>query len=600
MQLNQSSAMLLTWTVKVLHGKVVKYSYNDNKTKVQVNASKFLCYLVSDKPGEYVQAVVRHSSRDPNFVTKQAAHFVNGTVWKMSNVHFNAASLYNGARNKVVVLLESPTKMIPVLAGSAEYQKVSSFIQPDVRLADVMQVTATRFVDVCFYVQSCEVPRQAVTGGVNTPVATALVRDETATAEISCWNGMAGSMNKLAGKAVVAFNVQATMLPAGIKLHLREDNSIVVHDGSMERLRLLAEVEKTTKTDVLSVTVAWTPSVKPIDVQGFATLGCCALINLVKGRPELDGDQALQMMGVVVHASLNAIHTSDGKRLFLTAQLHDWSGSCTASFVESGIIELTESANKEDVEKKAADGTLRVCGRMVNLRGVIRGNDFFVASVSNPEPFMLPSQNAMFISEVASLCGPLKEGILPAAHRFVRSDAFVNLGVKYGEGQPVLGPHGVTMLVQGTEKTTLVTASGNKAARILDSKHVVCLMAEASAAPCKFQLRSFCHEDDLMDYTLHTQAALIRVTSVLSRSASDETPLVDVVYVVERLDVVEKNMIPTAIAYMKKMFELASVQRLPVDPEGIEKLITPSKKARTLAGWPSDQGNAGSPSAGVA
>ena len=103
-----------------------------------------------------------------------------------------------------------------------------------------------------------------------------------------------------------------------------------------------------------------------------------------------------------------------------------------------------------------------------------------------------------------------------------------------------------------------------------------------------------------MDYTIHTQTALLRVTSVLSRSASDETPLVDVVFDVERWDVVEKNMIPTAIAYMKKMFELASVQRLPVDPEGIEKLITPSKKARTLAGWPSDQGNAGSPSAGVA
>ena len=141
MCLNNSTSKILTWTVRVLHPRVLTYSYPDKKSQKQINATKFECFLVGANPHDYVMATIRHSSRDANFVDSQKQSFKDGTVWKISSVAIvaTAAAQYNGAPNKSVVMLEAPTKMVAILHGSPEANKLATFIAPRLRLPDLLR-----------------------------------------------------------------------------------------------------------------------------------------------------------------------------------------------------------------------------------------------------------------------------------------------------------------------------------------------------------------------------------------------------------------------------------------------------------------------------
>ena len=200
MCLNNTSAKFMTWTVCVMHGSIVSYSFVNKKGETQA-ASKFVCYLVSDNPAEYVQATVRHAWRDANFVAAQKARFMDGTVWKIKDVTFatNAKSEWNGAPNKSVVLLEAPTSMIPVMSGTAEANAIAKYICPTMRLHDVLKVSCTRTVDVSVFITSCEHPRSETARGQAVQVANAKCIDEDSEAEIAFWGGMAAKAKGLEG-----------------------------------------------------------------------------------------------------------------------------------------------------------------------------------------------------------------------------------------------------------------------------------------------------------------------------------------------------------------------------------------------------------------
>ena len=82
LELNPNSAKYLTWTVRVLHGRIVQYQFTDRRNQL-VKASKFECVLVSDKAEEYILATVRHNYRDARLVTTAKDRYRDGTVWRM-------------------------------------------------------------------------------------------------------------------------------------------------------------------------------------------------------------------------------------------------------------------------------------------------------------------------------------------------------------------------------------------------------------------------------------------------------------------------------------------------------------------------------------
>ena len=583
MCLNNTSAKFMTWTVRIKHGSIVNYSFVNKKGETQA-ASKFVCYLVSHNPEEYVQATVRHSWRDANFVAAQKARFMDGTVWKIKDVTFvtNAKAEWNGAPNKSVVLLEAPTGMIPVMSGTAEANAVSQHVCPRMRLVDVLKVSCTRTVDVSVIITSCENPRSETARGQAVQVANAKCIDENSEAEIAFWGGMAAKAKSLEGQAVTIFGCLAAWSADGVKLSVRDGSCVLVTEET-PRHRLLQNLMADTETQRERVTCTFTPAGKPICVDGTAILSCAAMIEAFRSGSFINEDQVIQVMNAFLDVTLDKIHTQDGARLFASGVLRDWSGCAGVQFVEQAVIEMTNADDKNDAEEQFKSGTLTLFRGAVNVRGVFRGADFYVAAVCVMDMFEMPTKAALKLADAVSVCGSFNNGILPCGHSHIRSDGLTNLGVQYSAGGVVLTPKSVVLLVRGTQRSGLIVAGTNASARIIHSKKVSCALGDSDDETNVFQLRSYASEDDLLDFKLDTSHALVFVTSVL--------PLSDgVCYAVDRMERVEPEHVAKAKQYMKLSISLAEKPRTALDHAQLQEFVTPQsmKRPRTLKYYPSD------------
>ena len=590
LELNPNSAKYLTWTVRVLHGRIVHYEFKDRRQSL-VKATKFECVLVSSKPEEYIMATVRHNYRDAKLVEAAKDRYRDGTVWRMSQVAFapGAQSIYNGAPNKYVALLEPPTGLTSVMAGTPDAAALAEFVLPALRLSDILQVTQTRTLDACVCVASCEAPRKQLIQGQNIDVTTARLADASYEAEMSCWGSSAKTMHGFAGKAVVVLGISATLSDKGVKLNLR-DGSVIMTCAAprlTEMEQAVQPVEGVTPNRT-SVTALWSPQPggKAIDVHGSAVPSCAAIVDVLRHSPEA-ADQVLQLMGVRLEASMERILNQEGSRLYMIGQLRDWSGCTSVVFIEPGIIELFACKDKAEVEHKFQAGALKMPQCFMNVRGVLRSGEFQVASCLPMPPFQQPTCHAEKLSDVVAVCGPFRDGILPCRARDIRSNSLLNLGVAYASDgvtpdAALLAPHQVLLLVQGTTKSALAAAHGNANGRVLTSTGVKCWSAIEEAGP-GFTLRSYCHEDDLMDFTLNKNAALVWISGVLP----GDPPT----YVVDRLDLVDPSDFKEAVEYIRAAIKLASKTRMPVDTKGVLELTTPQylKRARQLDRWPSEQ-----------
>ena len=290
-------------------------------------------------------------------------------------------------------------------------------------------------------------------------------------------------------------------------------------------------------------------------------------------------------MNAFLDVSLDKIHTQDGARLFVGGALRDWSGCVGVQFVEQAVIQMTKTDDKEDAEKQFKAGTLALFRGAVNVRGVFRGADFYVAAVSEMDMFEMPTRAALKLADAVSVCGSFQNGILPCAHSHVHSDALTNLGVRYSSGGVVLAPQSVVLMVRGTQRTTLIVAGTNANARILQSKKVSCAMDNASESN-SFDLRSYAKEEDLLDFKLDTSYALVFVSAVLQQAEG-------VCYVVDRLEKMDSDQVAKAKQNMKLSISLAERPRSAVDHSQLQEFVTPKsdkqiKRARTLSSYPSD------------
>jgi len=137
------------------------------------------------------------------------------------------------------------------------------------------------------------------------------------------------------------------------------------------------------------------------------------------------------------------------------------------------------------------------------------------------------------------------------------------------------------MLVQGTSKSTLASANGNPNGRVLNSSEVKC-WSSMDDQGSTFNLRSYRHEDALLDFTLNKNAALVWVSGVLP----GDPPT----YVVHRLELVEPQGYKNAVEFIRASIRVASKTRMPIDAQGVLELISPQhlKRCRVVGRWPSD------------
>ena len=118
----------MDWHLRVVHPRIVQYQFTTRKQEV-VNAAKFQAYLVGNKPTEYVLAAVPFCFKDAGRAARALQKYGELTAWKLASVALepNSKSQWNGCPNKEVVLLETPTKIHPLMQGSEEEKQLIPF-----------------------------------------------------------------------------------------------------------------------------------------------------------------------------------------------------------------------------------------------------------------------------------------------------------------------------------------------------------------------------------------------------------------------------------------------------------------------------------------
>ena len=191
--LNEQSAKLLEWPVRIIHPRVVSCQFTIRKNEI-VNATQFKAYLVGANPSEYVQATVPFSFKDPSKPTRASKKFASQTCWNLQSVTLDPNSIpqWNGCPNNAVVVLEQPTTMNPLTQSSKEEKALAIYIDPPMRLADILEIQVTQTADCAVVIKQVLVRRTAVAGGKQVSFCSIIVVDDShSRASITCWEDQA-------------------------------------------------------------------------------------------------------------------------------------------------------------------------------------------------------------------------------------------------------------------------------------------------------------------------------------------------------------------------------------------------------------------------
>ena len=157
----------------------------------------------------------------------------------------------------------------------------------------------------------------------------------------------------------------------------------------------------------------------------------------------------------------------------------------------------------------------------------------------------------------------------------------LNLAVSV-QSQAVVAPYRAVLLLQGSEKSQLITAGTTSATRIVISKNVKCLL---SSSPIAVTQRAYCSEDMLLDYKLDRRTAVVYVTAIQKEKDN-------LVCVVDRVEPLSggKEETDKAIRYMTSTQQLSTSPRTMKDLKRALEFVTPEsmKKARSISAYPSD------------
>ena len=579
--LNEQSAKFMDWHVRIIHPRIIHYQFTTRKNEM-VNATKFQAYLVGADPSQYVQATVPFSFKDEGKPMRASQKFSVQTCWNLQSITLdpNSKPQWNGCPNKAVIVLEPPTTMNPLMQSSKEEKALAKYIDPPMRLADILEIPSTQTVDCAVMIQEVQAHRTEVARGKQVSVCTIIVVDDSnSRATITCWEDQAATVQGLEGQPATFLGLTAIRENGEVRLNIR-NNGLIDHNSN-PRHEKLAEFwsAKDESSELRMVTPAWKAQAPSCD--GDAQLACASFLRATMKEEHYAMQNPFQLMGVYACANLSDLYTKDGQRLFIHGVLRDWSGSVPVCFLDSCALTLLQCSSKEEVVEKTADHTLSVISEQLNVRGVKIGGDYHVVQISVCDSFMEPSKTALRLAELASLCGPNTDGMVTCAAAQLTSTSLLNLAVKI-ENHGIVAPYRAVLLLEGSEKSTLITAGTTSASRIIVSKKAKCLL---STAPTTVTLRAYAHEDMLLDYTLDRRVAVVRVTAILK----EKDAITCVIDHMEPLssDASEKQK---AIRYMQVMQQLSTSPRAMKDLKRAAEFVTPDsmKKARSIQAYPSD------------
>ena len=583
-------------------------SYTFQARGQTIEAKTFTCILVSDNPSEYLIGSVPFEFRSPDGPQQAMTRFVENTVWVVSKPGFDlrAKTEFNGSPMKLTLLLRDPTTLRAVPPTDTEpYSHPAKHIIPPATLACIVTLKTikpsslgkdlkksnARAVDVVAKVLEMSETRSRVTNGVQTTVKDIVLADDSQSegsntkCSMSVWGAACTLFAQVQpGDGVTLLGCTASLDDLGhIRISMNSRNSKVLLGGPRaDQLKAWNCNAETCET----VTSPW-PSRERIQVDGPAVFTCAsAMAALQKGSPDQTlHESVFQVNRVLFSASTAAtdLHTQNGDRLFLQAVIRDWSSRVDVFVIESAVPSIYGLQTREEVETKAAAGTLEVRKRRLNVRGVLRVEEgqvkYFVAETH-------PWDNLARISKTAArlalgFCSIHEHIIVASKLATITKCPLLGLAIQCGKGCKI-GAHRVIMLVEGTQLSVVQALPGteNPAAYFVESKQVKCLLGATEAFA---HIRGYCDFDTMLQYRLDMEKALVMISHFTQYDA-DATPILTVDF----MQKVSESQVTDMIASLQEEAGLLMLNMQPEESKSQSSLFSPqdAKKARTLRAEP--------------
>ena len=519
------------WMVRVLAPKLIRYSFQAKEKTVQ--AEKFQCLLVSTIPTQFMIGSVPFNFAAPKAASLAFQKFKAGLCFRVQQPEFDGRmkAEYISTPIKKALLLTNPATVTAVpLTDTAKLKDVADHVDVGMSLTNVLGrlnkmcwpqtqtlsggTRQTQLLNLCGKVNSISSAKQVIVAGRTRKVSAIELADQEASlVEVHVWDEaheQLEGVNEGEGITIVGCSAQREANSELVKLNLWDSGYILKSGPKAQALSSWNPQQQS----LTKLTTVFTPSnpLLPTDCESLPTCAA-ALAN----PPKLSEDRVIQVNRCLIDIPTREeqMFTQDGKRLYSSCRLRDWSGAVDVDLVSEAMLTLYGCKTQEEVREALATRALKVKLSRVNARGILRptdtGSKTLIGQIEESPldaPVSAKAMRAMLgLSEVSG------EVVLAAPAGRVQDLSGL---VVESSDRGFLPAHRVLLLVKGTTSSTLepigetgqsLTAQSFRVA----SKEARCLLSDSEVY---VNLYGYCDYSSMLQHRLDTDTALVLASAL--------------------------------------------------------------------------------------
>ena len=529
--MNLETAKHAQWVVRVLAPKLIRYSFQAKQKTVQ--AEKFQCLLVSTIPTQFMIGSVPFNFAAPQAARQAFQKFRAGLCFRVQQPEFDSRmkAEYISTPIKKALLLTNPATVTAVPPTATDTLKdVADHVDVGMTLTNVLGrlnkmywpqtqtlsggTRQTQLLNLCGKVNSISSAKQVIVAGRTRRVSAIELADQEASlVEVHVWDEaheQLEGVNEGEGITIVGCSAQREANSELVKLNLW-DSGYVLKSGPKAQALSSWNPQQQSLT---KLTTVFTPSnpLLPTDCESLPTCAA-ALAN----PPKLSEDRVIQVNRCLIDIPTREeqMFTQDGKRLYSSCRLRDWSGAVDVDLVSEAMLTLYGCTTQEEVREALATRALKVKLSRVNARGILRptdtGSKTLIGQIEESPldaPVSAKAMRAMLgLSEVSG------EVVLAAPAGRVQDLSGLALE---SSDRGFLPAHRVLLLVKGTTSSTLepigetgqsLTAQSFRVA----SKEARCLLSDSEVY---VNLYGYCDFSSMLQHRLDKDTALVLASAL--------------------------------------------------------------------------------------
>ena len=519
------------WMVRVLAPKLIRYTFQAKGKTVE--AEKFQCLLVSTIPTQFMIGSVPFNFAAPKAASQAFQKFKAGLCFRVQQPEFDGRmkAEYISTPIKKALLLTNPATVTAVpLTDTAKLKDVADHVDVGMSLTNVLGrlnkmcwpqtqtlsggTRQTQLLNLCGKVNSISSAKQVIVAGRTRKVSAIELADQEASlVEVHVWDEAHEQLQGVKdgdGITIVGCSAQREANSELVKLNLWDSGYILKSGPKAQALSSWNPQQQS----LTKLTTVFTPSnpLLPTDCESLPT---CAVA--LANPPKLSEDRVIQVNRCLIEVPTREeqMFTQDGKRLYSSCRLRDWSGAVDVDLVSEAMLTLYGCKTQEEVREALATRALKVKLSRVNARGILRptdtGSKTLIGQIEESPldaPVSAKAMRAMLgLSEVSG------EVVLAAPAGRVQD--LSGLAVESSD-RGFLPAHRVLLLVKGTTSTTLepigetgqsLTAQSFRIA----SKDARCLLSDSEVY---VNLYGYCDFSSMLQHRLDKDTALVLASAL--------------------------------------------------------------------------------------